>query len=364
MTPFARWWIDGAVELGQAVAADVVYASMSPYETATAAARLSARLGRPWVADLRDPWALDEMIVYPTALHRRRELRAMRRVLAGADAVVMNTPEAAERLTAAFPEFAGKRVEVIANGFDPGDFAGPSPERDDDRFRIVHTGYLHTALGRRERSARRLRRLLGGAYGSVDILTRSHVFLLDAIRRLATADPEAAGRIEIHLAGVLSDADLDAAAGAPVHAHGYVSHAGTVALMRSADLLFLPMHDLAPGQRAGIVPGKTYEYLGARRPILAAVPDGDARDLLQAAGSAYLCRPADVDCMADALGRALEAKRRGETLPPPREDLLRRYERRALTERLASVFAELAGREDSSRVNPRRSPSNSLSLTE
>ena len=66
----------------------------------------------------------------------------------------------------------------------------------------------------------------------------------------------------------------------------FIPHAGTIELMRSADLLFLPMHDLPPGRRAGLVPQKTYEYLAARRPILAAVPDGDARDLLEASGVA------------------------------------------------------------------------------
>ena len=61
--------------------------------------------------------------------------------------------------------------------------------------------------------------------------------------------------------------------------------------MRSADLLFLPMHDLPPGRRAGLVPYKTYEYLAAERPILAAVPDGDARDILSRVSHATLCRP-------------------------------------------------------------------------
>ena len=50
--------------------------------------------------------------------------------------------------------------------------------------------------------------------------------------------------------------------------------------MRSADLLFLPMHDVPPGSRVGIVPGKTYEYLAWETPILAAVPDGDIAEIL------------------------------------------------------------------------------------
>ena len=53
--------------------------------------------------------------------------------------------------------------------------------------------------------------------------------------------------------------------------------------------------------RAGSIPYKTYEYLGAQRPILAAVPDGDVRDMLAPLPGVTLVRPGDVDAMAEAL---------------------------------------------------------------
>lgn len=338
-TPFGRWWIDGAVELGKAQDVALVYASMSPYETAEAAARLATTLGRPWVADLRDPWALDEMIVYPSRLHRTLELRRMRRLLSAADAVIMNTPEAARRLRK-FDEFAARDIEVIPNGFDAQDFSGPAPERDDGAFRIVHAGYLHTELGRRERSSQFLRRLLGGSLLPVDILTRSHVFLLQAIDEVRQSSEI---EVELHLAGVVSAADHEAIGERPyVRVHGYLDHADTVDLLRSADLLFLPMHDVPPGTRAGIIPGKTYDYLGARRPILAAVPDGDIRDLLARAGNAFVCRPADVTEMARILGEQLARKQAGTPSPAPDEEVLAEYERSNLTRRLADIFQEVA----------------------
>lgn len=340
-TPFGRWWIDGAVDIGRTQEADLVYASMSPYETAEAAARLSAGAGRPWVADLRDPWALDEMIVYPTRLHRNHELRRMRRLLSGADAIIMNTPEAAKRLRD-FEEFAAREIAVIPNGFDANDFAGAPPEPDDRVFRIVHAGYLHTELGRRERSSRLLRRMLGGALHPVDILTRSHVLLLEAIDRLVARTSGRTPMIELHLAGVVSDADREVVGNRTyVRIHGYLDHADTVELLQSADLLFLPMHNLPRGVRAGIVPGKTYDYLGARRPILAAVPDGDIRDLLTRAGNAFLCRPDDVSEMTRIISEQMSLKDAGVPAPETSEDVLQTYERKHLTRELIEVFEKV-----------------------
>ena len=85
------------------------------------AARRSRRLGIPWVADLRDPWALDEMMIYPTALHRARDA-AMRALLASAAAIVMNTPEAARRLPSDASRRSRRTVVTIPNGFDAADF--------------------------------------------------------------------------------------------------------------------------------------------------------------------------------------------------------------------------------------------------
>jgi len=343
--PWSAWWIEGAVRAGREAAregVDIVYTWLAPYETTIAAARLADELDVPWVADLGDPWALDEMIVYPTSLHRRLALRQMRRRLASAGTIVMSTPEAAARVRSRFPELARIPIVASGNGFDAADFEPEVAPRTDGAFRIVHTGYLHTELGRRHRRAARARRALGGTVRGVDILTRSHVYLLEALEQLASREPDLASRIEVHLAGVLSDDDRDAAAGSShVRMPGYLSHSDTLELMRTADLLFLPMHDLPPGVRATIVPGKTYEYLAAGRPVLAAVPDGDTRDILAQTGCALIVRPRDVEAMARAIARAARRARAGHPMPPPRPDVVSRYEYARLAGELAAVFDRL-----------------------
>ena len=332
---FTSWWVDGVESAGSALdRIDAVFATGSPFDSFEAAARISELRGVPWIADLRDPWAFDEMAVYPTGLHRALEVLRMRNALRTASAVVMNTPEATRVLLNAFPELTGARVVTIPNGFDASDFGGPPPERHDGAFRVVHTGYLHTELGRR---ISRFRAVFGGNVPGLQIITRSHVFLLEALERVAGSLD---ARIELHLAGVSGNADRTVAnrRSVPVVMPGYVPHDRSVALVRSADALFLPMHDLPTGRRATIVPGKTYEYLASGRPILAAVPDGDARDLLGRAQGVALCRPSDVAGIAHALEHMIARWTRAGTATVDRSEILAPYERRALTAQLAGLL--------------------------
>jgi len=341
-------WIESSTRVGIQAAretgAELVYAWMQPYRSADAAAEIAREIDKPWVADLGDPWALDEMMILPTAFHRRLELGLMRRLLGTAAAIIMSTPEAQRRLRAAFPEFAEKVVVAIPNGFDAAGFAADPPVRSDDTFRIVHTGYLHTDLGQHQRRSAPLRQLLGGAVDGVDILGRSHLFLIDAVERVRRLRPDIGERLEVVFAGVLSERDLAVARRSPAsRTLGFVAHDESLRLTRSADLLFLPMHDLPVGTRATVVPSKTYEYLASGRPILAAVPDGDARDLLAAAGTALLCRPRDVDGIAAAIVEAYERSRSGEQTPAPPAELLQRYDYHHLARELAGVFDQLLG---------------------
>jgi glycosyltransferase involved in cell wall biosynthesis len=328
---------------------DLIYVWMQPYASAAAGAELSRVLDRPWVADLGDPWALDEMMVFPSRLHHRFALRRMRKLLGTASAIVMSTPEAAERLVDAFPELSSRPVVSIPNGFDPDDFSGDVEPRSDGKFRIVHTGYLHTELGEQHRNRQALRRALGGGAPGLDILTRSHVYLVEAINALLERDPNLREVLELHLAGVLNETDRRVAMRCPVITlHGYVTHAESIELMRTADLLFLPMQNLPPGTRATIVPGKTYEYLAAGTPILGAVPEGDARDILTEAGNAILVRPDDVEGISSAINEQLGRYRAGTPAARPDPGVVGRFEYGRLARRLAEVFDTVLGRPVSS----------------
>jgi glycosyltransferase involved in cell wall biosynthesis len=335
-SPFDRWWSAGAFETGRRCAADIVYASMSPFSSAEPAARLADELGVPWVADLRDPWALDEYFAYPTYVHWRLERRRMERELGSAAAIVHPTPGTRERFDRFFPRLRDRTVH-IPNGFDPADFAGPASVPSDDSFHVVHAGYSYGDVGRR-----RLRRLLRGTDFDVDLRPRSPAVLLAAVDDVLAADPARGAAIRIHLAGPLTEHDealiARARCGRQVVRHGYLPHGEAVRLVRSADALFLPMHELGRGARSTIVPGKLYEYLASGRPIVAAVPDGDPTDLLEGVEWAVRVGPTDRSALTAALLSLFEtmASRRG--VEADRSALLRRFERPALAAELAQTF--------------------------
>jgi glycosyltransferase involved in cell wall biosynthesis len=99
------------------------------------------------------------------------------------------------------------------------------------------------------------------------------------------------------------------------------------------------MHKLPPGTRATIVPGKTYEYLASGRPILAAVPEGDARDLVAASGRGLVCDPDDVDGIALIIREQLDAPPRATEVALDAQD----FEYRRLARNVAAVLDQVTG---------------------
>lgn len=348
---FSTWWIQSATEVACRAAkeASLIFATMAPFESAEVASEVSRRLGIPWVADLRDPWALDEMQRYPTLLHRKLEMAKMEKSLSSASLIVMNTPEATVALKRAFPRFRNKKVLTITNGFDREDFANDVERKRDSRFRIVHSGGMWTGSALHLRG-RWFCRLLGGVRRGLDLWTRSHVILLQAIERWCSERPEVRKHLEIVFGGKASQEDRAVAEHSKladlILFTGYLPHLESVQLIRTADLLFLPMQNLPAGKRATIVPGKTYEYMASGRPILAAVPHGDARDFLSQCGTGLICRPDDVSGMIRILDHVYEAWQNRESIVSPNENFVSQFERRTLTRALARAFNSLLAKEE------------------
>jgi glycosyltransferase involved in cell wall biosynthesis len=346
---FGRAWMEQVIDAGTRIALEekpeLIFVSMSPFDGADAAAEISRRSGIPWVADLRDPWALDEFQLHRTRWHRELEKAQMARSLESAALIIMNTPESARRVQESLPRLRANKVVSLTNGYDAEDFAGEAPPIGGGTFNIVHSGYFHAESGLVERAKQRQYRLLGRTIPGVERLPRSHYYLLQALERWLAESPEIAAEVRVHCVGVLSKSDqalIDASPAKPLFVcSGYLSHAECLRYVRGADLLFLPMHKMPPGMKAGLVPGKTYEYMAAGRPVLATLPDSDARDFLARAGSGVFAEPGDVPALLAALKDRHARWKAGDPGGGWDAGYVRQFERKNLTARLAGFLDEV-----------------------
>ena len=254
-----------------------------------------------WVADVRDSIVAnhERSIQRPLVRAKEQTQRLVARPIArGADAIVAVTEQIASEMRSLHPR---GHVSVVPNGADFEDFAGLAYHRD-DRFRITHTGSFF---------ARRDPRPFLTALARVDSV--AHARFIGDFRQSDLGWARGLG---------LGDR-LELAPFAP--------RRRALELQRDSDALLLLLPD--GGERGRDVPSaKLYEYLAARRPILAAVPpDGTAARLVREAGAGIVVAPDDVEGLCEGLDQLVQRWRDGElhdiSLPPGFEDRIGRAAR-------------------------------------
>jgi glycosyltransferase involved in cell wall biosynthesis len=281
----------------------------SPPESAHGIGRaLKRRRGLTWIADVRDAWTFESLRPpFPTGLQRRLDARLERRWLGDADAVVCVSRPVRDDLR----ERLGIEAALIPNGWDPdalepGAGSEPTGLLDPDRVSLVYTGRF-------------------GSYG------RDPQGLVEGLRRLATNAPSAAERLELVTAGPLTkaEAELFAADVSPARivVAGSLERGRAMALQREADALLL----LAHPTRSQLLNIKLFEYLAAKRPILALAAGTEAGRVVEEIGGEAV--PADDPA---AIERALE-RLVADELRAPAADAVAPYTYPAPAERLAEV---------------------------
>lgn len=242
----------------------------------------------------------------------------------------------------ALPRLRSHKIVSLTNGYDASDFSGEVEPIGGGKFNIVHSGYFHAESGLAERARQRQYRLLGRTIPGVERLPRSHYYLLQALERWLKESPEVIDEVRVHCVGVLSKSDqalIDQSPAKPFFScSGYLNHAECLRFVRGADLLFLPMHKMPPGMKAGIVPGKTYEYMAAGRPVLATLPASDARDFLSQAGTGVFSEPGDVAGLLAALKDQHAKWKSGRGGCDWNGEYVRQFERKNLTAKLAGFL--------------------------
>lgn len=297
---------------------DLVYTTAPPFSDHLVGLTLKRLTGVRWVAEFRDPWTDNpekEVLKQsrPAAVVNRW---LERQCLKSADQVITVAEATRELLVEKVPPEWQDRVKLVLNGIDQVEsLARPRPQNGGSRpFRIVYTGSF--CAGRDPRS------------------------FLKGLAELRTRKALTAGDIQIEFIG--SDSYEGVSMREKVRAlglddvvvfHDWMPQELARERMREADVLLLLFRD-----QRNQIPNKLYDYLGARRPILAMVDSaGEAARMLRTVGGHRLVLDAEPASFGSALEELIEQPRAAASASRDQEAVLEEWSTRRQMEKLIDI---------------------------
>jgi glycosyltransferase involved in cell wall biosynthesis len=309
--PFA---LLAAIRAHRATPFDAIYSTSSPVSAHIVAGLLKRATGLPWIAEFRDPWLGNTLAPSLPWLHRRLQAKIERWIVGSADRVVGLSEGITDLYRTRYP--GAPEMATITSGYDRSE-AKPdrAPRAADGRFNIVYTGTL-------------------------DRPEELEIFL-QGVENLLLRRPELREQLQLSFFGFVSepcqaiaDRYVAGSLGGVMALRGFVPRREALAALDAADAALIL---LGAGPGMGLfIGGKLFDYIGQNVQILAMLPHGDSRRILEGLDWGVRCDPDPAD-----VERAIE---RLLTLPPPdrRADPDGRYDRAVLAGRLADSLDAIA----------------------
>ncbi len=293
---------------------DLIVSTGPPHSMHLIARQLARKTGLPWIADFRDPWT--RLFYFKhlnlTSFSRKRHEKMERSVLDECSTVVSVSPFVQED----FRSMTGTPVELITNGYDPDDYE--DVDIQDGFFNVTHTG-------------------LFSADGNPDVLWK-------VLAEKSISVPDFGKRLRIRLVGKTDSQIISSVQEAGLARNlvdmGYQSHDRAVMEQVNASVLILPLRH-EPEYKATL-PGKLFEYLASRRPILGiGQTDGAMAEVIGATSSGKVCAWEDEAAVSAFIGQCWSLYVSGESWSGTKN--IEQYSRVATTAKMASLMDSLTG---------------------
>ncbi|MDO6601699.1 glycosyltransferase family 4 protein [Arenibacter palladensis] len=261
-----------------------------------------------WITDFRDPWT---SIGYHKKLKLTKASRTKHKhleklVLNEADKIIVTSKTTKQEFT----QITQKPIAVITNGYDT--TLGNSVALDVD-FTISHIGSLLTG--------------------------RNPINLWKALSELIQEYPDFKKRFKLQLAGVISSDVLESIYFYGLQSYtkllGYISHDEAIQYQRKSQVLLLIEIDSEETQ--GIIPGKVFEYMATKRPILGVGPSNwEVGDLIAESKTGKTYTYSQLGELKTTLLQWFQEYKNDELVLPLAE--VEQYHRRELTAKLSKFL--------------------------
>lgn len=239
---------------------DVVISTGPPHSMHLIGLILKKKLGIKWISDFRDPWTeidyFHQLPLTKKSINKHHKLE--QEVLENSDAVIV----VGETMKQNFEKFSSN-IHVITNGYDT-ELKTETIELD-SKFSLTHIGLMND--------------------------DRNPSVLWKVLSEIEVSDKNFSNDLEIKLIGKVSKTCLDEInknkLSSNLNLIDYLPHDAVQLHQKSAQVLLLAINDVPSAK--GIITGKIFEYLVAKRPILAIGPvDGDLAQILNDTNSGVI----------------------------------------------------------------------------
>ena len=221
---------------------DVVITTGPPHSLHLIGYELKKRLNIKWISDFRDPWVnlnyLNRFHLLPSVKRRHKKLRD--KVLINSNSVIVTS----EKLKKLYKEIA-PNIFKITNGYD----YEYSTVNIDSKFSISHIGSLYPE--------------------------RNPKYLWDIIDEICINNEEFISNLQINFIGNTSEKIIKYLSNKTfkscIKFFDYVDYKRAIEFMCSSQILL--MVEVNDNDSSYAIPGKLFDYLNSKRPIIAIGPD-------------------------------------------------------------------------------------------
>jgi hypothetical protein len=307
-----KFWVKPSVTYLQGVLEreniDTIITTGPPHSVHLIGYYLKESRGLKWIADFRDPWTAigyhKKLKLTTNAQRKHKKLESM--VLQHADKIVV-TSKTTQR---EFQHITDQPIAVITNGFDG---ERTNNTELDKKFTISHIGSMLSG-----RNPNNLWRILSE-------LMKENVAFKNAL--------------QLQFIGVVSDDILqsltDLGLGDVYEVLGYVSHEKALHYQETSQILLLV--EIDSHETKGIIPGKLFEYMSAKRPILGVGPQNwEVGDIVSETKSGAIFEHSEYISLKNVLLNWFERYQKGQLSVSSKG--IDQYSRRELTRKLAKYI--------------------------
>lgn len=296
---------------------DLIYTTSGPYSDHIIGYYLKDEYKKPWVADFRDEWTNNPYIIPDkNSLLFKTEYALEEKIVHAADKIINVTPRSTENCRDNF-QLLNEKVVTITNGYDEEDFKKiVFSESKNEKFTVIHNGLLYSI--------------------------RTPITFMLALHNLIRSKKIDPDHIRVCFSWTNNDEQWikysnELQLGKIVEFYGYVSHKESLQLASNADLLLLIV---GPGEKNNAMyPGKLFEYLRLKKPILALSPENGVVDqLIMETDRGYNVDFDDIEGIEQSLLEEYNKWLIGNGSIIRSDSKIEEYERKNLTGQLSQVF--------------------------